>query len=123
MGIKGLGGGVTCVKQNPLCNSFQVVMYTCVTLIVSSSFQGGTCVDDIASFTCECLSGFAGTRCETEIVECTSTPCLNGARCLDMIGRYECRCVPGFEGVNCEISIDECLSSPCRNGGRDNDDL
>lgn len=58
-----------------------------------------------------------GSRCELEIDECLSNPCLNGGMCEDMAGGYTCNCAVGFSGDSCEIDTDECYSSPCLNGG------
>lgn len=44
-------------------------------------------------------------RCETEIDECQSNPCLNGATCLDRLNHFQCECVPGFSGTLCENNV------------------
>ena len=49
----------------------------------------GTCVDSIATFTCNCADGFSGQNCEVEVDECQSTPCYNNATCLDVIAAYK----------------------------------
>lgn len=59
----------------------------------------------------------AGSRCELEIDECLSSPCLNEGVCEDLTGGYTCNCAIGFSGDHCEVDIDECYSSPCLNGG------
>lgn len=59
----------------------------------------------------------AGSRCELEINECLSSPCLNGGVCEDQTGGYVCNCAVGFSGDHCEVNIDECYSTPCLNGG------
>lgn len=59
----------------------------------------------------------AGSRCELEINECLSNPCLNGGMCEDLMGGYSCNCAIGYSGDSCEVDIDECFSSPCLNGG------
>lgn len=33
------------------------------------------------SFTCDCASGFTGSKCDEEVDECESGPCQNGATC------------------------------------------
>lgn len=58
-----------------------------------------------------------GSRCELEINECLSNPCLNGGVCEDLTGGYTCNCPIGFSGDHCEVDIDECYSAPCLNGG------
>ena len=38
----------------------------------------GNCTDDIYSYICKCDAGWTGKRCEVEIDECESSPCVNG---------------------------------------------
>lgn len=59
----------------------------------------------------------AGPRCELEINECLSNPCLNGGACEDLSGGYTCNCPVGFSGDHCDVDIDECHSAPCLHGG------
>ena len=40
---------------------------------------------------------------QTDIYECSSSPCNNGGFCEDHINGYTCDCKPGYEGVHCEI--------------------
>ncbi|XP_078574895.1 uncharacterized protein LOC144861071 [Branchiostoma floridae x Branchiostoma japonicum] len=78
--------------------------------------NGATCQDGVNSFTCQCVPGYVGTLCETDIDECSSAPCQNGATCQDGVISFTCHCVPGFTGTLCETDIDECSSAPCQNG-------
>lgn len=72
--------------------------------------------ENAGGFTCECIPGFTGDFCETNIDECASSPCING-QCIDGINAYSCDCWPGYEGFNCEIEINECeLYRPCDYG-------
>ena len=45
--------------------------------------NGGTCTDDINSYTCSCVPGYNGTSCETNIDECSPNPCQNDGTCTD----------------------------------------
>ena len=65
--------------------------------------NGGTCVDGINSYSCNCNAGYTGDNCETDIDECASSPCQNGGTCTDGINSYTCNCIPGHAGDNCEI--------------------
>lgn len=42
---------------------------------------------------------FSGERCEININECASNPCLNGASCIDGEDAYSCHCQPGYTGL------------------------
>ncbi|KAJ7986237.1 hypothetical protein DPEC_G00337870 [Dallia pectoralis] len=67
--------------------------YTC--------FNAGNCTEKALS--CDCLPGFTGHRCEQEIDECKSNPCLNGGYCRNLINKYHCLCEMSFAGDNCQI--------------------
>nr|XP_015826375.2 protein crumbs homolog 1 isoform X1 [Nothobranchius furzeri]XP_054608148.1 protein crumbs homolog 1 isoform X1 [Nothobranchius furzeri] len=69
-------------------------------------------------YSCFCVPGFQGARCQIDVNECVSQPCRNGATCVDRVGRFSCVCSPGFTGTTCEVQTDECQSEPCQNGGR-----
>ncbi|KAL1023372.1 hypothetical protein UPYG_G00039960 [Umbra pygmaea] len=89
--------------------------------------NGGRCIDDCItgnpSFSCSCLSGFTGRRCQIDVDECLSYPCQNGGTCLDQVSRFNCQCPPGFTGTVCETDVDECSSLPCKNGGECEDQM
>ncbi len=52
-----------------------------------------TCKDDVnGGFKCECIAGYTGQICETEMDYCESNPCQNGGRCLRYPGGYTCVC-------------------------------
>ncbi|KAG7259474.1 hypothetical protein CRUP_037136 [Coryphaenoides rupestris] len=68
-------------------------------------------------YACFCVPGFQGARCQIDVNECISRPCLNGATCVDGVGRFTCLCPPGVTGSTCQLQIDECQSQPCLNGG------
>ena len=63
---------------------------------------------------CLCFS------CETNIDECTSSPCANNGTCIDQINGYACNCTTGFINSHCLKSLnDTCFGrkSPCQNNG------
>merc|ERR1711935_514180 len=72
--------------------------------------NGATCTDHVNSFSCSCLPGFTGEKCEKNIDDCAGSPCKNGATCHDGINQYTCACVGEFKGSNCEIPKEP----PCR---------
>lgn len=63
--------------------------------------NGGTCIDGINSYTCNCTSGWTNTsNCMEDINECTlQDPCLNGATCVNTEGSFSCQCEPGSQAT------------------------
>ena len=45
-----------------------------------------------------------GDMCETEIDECSSSPCKNGGTCNNEINRYSCDCHVAFMGYQCQVA-------------------
>ncbi|KAL9952657.1 hypothetical protein ACROYT_G039941 [Oculina patagonica] len=80
--------------------------------------NGAKCVPNYSEndYHCDCVPGYIGRYCETDINECASDPCLNGATCVDQVNGYVCNCQPGYTGVNCQTDINECSSNPCLHG-------
>ncbi|KAK7891872.1 hypothetical protein WMY93_023835 [Mugilogobius chulae] len=83
--------------------------------------NGGTCRDQVGSFSCECLKA----SLETAVKQCSRDTCKNGGTCEDESGSYVCHCPAGFKGSTVRKKYkatppkeqDVCDSSPCLNGG------
>lgn len=89
--------------------------------------NGGTCLQDMNNYKCQCREGFRGTNCEginlhsshvtlhiiicgsikicfcfiVEELKCHSNPCQNGGTCFENSGGFTCTCPEGYKGVNC----------------------
>jgi len=72
--------------------------------------NGGTCVNRVDNYTCDCLAGYIGNECEEEVDECDPNPCLNGGVCTDGVNSYTCDCGEYFTGTTCNLQAVDCLS-------------
>jgi len=88
--------------------------------------HGGTCVDRVNMFECQCAVGYTGLLCDEEINECQqpTSPCANNATCVDLIADYHCDCADvwasgtlvQYGGRNCTVELTGCLQNECANG-------
>ncbi|KAJ8038778.1 IgGFc-binding protein [Holothuria leucospilota] len=61
--------------------------------------NGGTCQNEVGSFTCFCSPPWTGATCETNVDECVGVnDCHQNATCVDTEGSYTCFCNEGFIG-------------------------
>jgi len=46
------------------------------------------------AFQCQCVDGYTGQLCNTEINECASNPCVAGhfTQCHDLVAAFDCDC-------------------------------
>ena len=49
--------------------------------IYADIFNIAVLKDGVQSYACLCVAGFSGSRCETNINECSPNPCQNGGDC------------------------------------------
>jgi Notch-like protein len=83
----------------------------------------GTRRNLVEHYVCDCLPGYTGNKCQTNIDDCNPNPCRNHARCEDHVNNYTCQCLPGYTGYQCEVDIDECQSNPCQYSGTCKDNV
>ncbi|KAM5151661.1 uncharacterized protein ACMZJ9_009898 [Mantella aurantiaca] len=82
-------------------------------------YGGGSCVNTIGSYTCNCNSGFhyvAEFGCD-DIDECADSSlnnCNPAAMCTNNIGSYTCTCSYGYYGDGRHCEVNECQQgTPC----------
>lgn len=68
------------------------------------------------SYQCQCVPGSTGEKCEVNIDDCYSNPCLYSASCLDGLQEFFCECPNGTSGIDCSINPTKCQSDSCTNG-------
>ncbi len=62
---------------------------------------------------CNCdRTGYAGSRCETEVNECVATanPCGLANTCVDGVADYTCRCAPTYRQVSTKRCVPKSMS-------------
>jgi len=84
--------------------------------------NGGTCVDGVGAFTCNCGTGFSGVSCGTQVQRCTKSEnaCDQDNAVCTKDSSVKCTCFPGYESIDSGRSctaVDECSSAPCQNDG------
>uniref|UniRef100_K1QI49 Versican core protein n=1 Tax=Magallana gigas TaxID=29159 RepID=K1QI49_MAGGI len=95
--------------------SLSVMHYRQRRLIVGPCQNGGTCLDLINKYECQCVPGYTGTQCEIDINECASNPCENQATCNNYVNFFNCTCLPGFTGYRCQKGIKILLKTKINN--------
>ncbi|XP_061164593.1 protein crumbs-like isoform X2 [Saccostrea echinata] len=64
--------------------------------------NGGTCINEINAYTCNCSPGWTNTsNCMEDINECLPEPCMNEATCVNTAGSFHCKCQAGYIGEFC----------------------
>ena len=79
--------------------------------------NNGTCLSggDIP-YDCQCVPGYTGPVCYTNINDCEINHCGTNGRCVDQINGYMCVCDAGFTGEHCQDNINDCEQHNCQNG-------
>ena len=67
---------------------------------------------------CDCPNGYSGSRCESDIDECSIPGSCSNGICSNTDGGYTCDCFAGYEGQGCDVDSDDCLTADCQNGAR-----
>lgn len=61
--------------------------------------NGGTCIDQLATYECICPEDYVGRQCEAlRLITCENQPCRNGSTCTDGASKYHtsllsCNCI------------------------------
>ena len=76
----------------------QINIDDCVT---GPCMNGGTCVDGLRSYSCQCPVGYTGANCEHLINRCIGQPCKNAGTCVNTLTGYKCLCKPTYHGCRC----------------------
>ncbi|XP_053378543.1 uncharacterized protein LOC128548152 [Mercenaria mercenaria] len=68
--------------------------------------NGGSCIDNLGSYTCFCSKGFTGKNCENDVNECSGF--LHGGCediCINTVGSFLCKCsgntTLNSDGISC----------------------
>ena len=64
--------------------------------------NGGSCIDEIGNYYCECTLGFTGDTCEDTDHCLNITVCQNGGICENQQSTYICECPNDVYGTFCE---------------------
>ena len=67
-------------------------------LCQNKCLNNGTCIINAEDKreSCLCSSAFSGDRCQINVDECSSSPCLHGGLCIDGLGEFICSCPEGM---------------------------
>ena len=66
---------------------------------------------------CECVAGWTGVDCRSDVNECNASPCQHNGTCVNLDSSYLCICPPYWTGQHCDVDRVECTQTYCGNGG------
>ena len=78
-----------------------LITYYVLYSLGSTCLNGGTCINTVGSYKCQCNQYTNGTRCELDIDECAlnSGMCQNDGHCRNLVfNGFDCLCRYGFSG-------------------------
>ncbi|XP_060572737.1 fibropellin-3-like, partial [Ruditapes philippinarum] len=113
--------GLVLQCENHLCICEPAIATTAATSACKFNhcYHGGSCheASNHDGYTCSCLSGFTGSKCQYNH-HCDNNPCKNNGVChlRNNDPYYICTCPTNYTGPTCEKTT-ACISSPCVNGG------
>jgi len=121
--------GLTCAQSTSSCS-----------LLTAPCKNGGTCINTINGYSCQCNGLYQGSDCTIPLDPCASYPCVASGSVSCQIATnstpygYTCTCQPGhtgkyenimkdefsktifFSGTTCDIILSSCDSGPCAFG-------
>lgn len=59
-------------------------------------------MDRAGGFVCLCAPGYTGDRCQKNVDDCASNPCLHGGICIDGVNTFSCHCALPYDGDRCQ---------------------
>lgn len=84
---------------------FQSLISVADECLSTPCINGGTCVDGVNTFSCQCPTGYSGTFCEIRSNFCSSKSCGldSSAQCIDVHSKDKpfCSCSSGFSHGKC----------------------